>query len=157
MGESHIICDYVRRLLNYGAYTYWVQNFLVQAQYWHDPLDEATYKDKSLFIAEINNERLPRNPQYKENLMKLEKFVMVKFTEDTMVDPKGTEWFSFYAPGQAKVMLPLNETALYKEDWIGLKAMDEQGKLVFLECEGNHLRMPDEFLLNQIIQPFLAN
>ena len=57
LGENHVICDYVRRLLNYGAYTHWIQKMLVQAQYWHDPLDEESYKEKSLFLADINNER----------------------------------------------------------------------------------------------------
>ena len=59
-GTNHIICDYIRRLLNYGAYTSWVQDQLVQAQYWHDPLDDEKYRAKSLFIADINNDRLVR-------------------------------------------------------------------------------------------------
>ena len=29
---------------------------LIQAQYWHDPLHEDDYKQKSIFLAEINNE-----------------------------------------------------------------------------------------------------
>ena len=128
----------------------------MQAQYWHDPLDEETYRSKSKFIAEINNERQPRKRQYKDNLTKLNKFVMVKFEDDTVVDPRASEWFEFYAPGQAKVIQPLNETKLYQEDWIGLKEMDEQGKLVFLTSPGNHLQISEDFLLNQIIRPYLS-
>jgi palmitoyl-protein thioesterase len=30
----------------------------VQAQYWHDPLNEAEYKLKSLFLADINQEQV---------------------------------------------------------------------------------------------------
>ena len=30
LGENHIVCDYVRRLLNYGAYIGWIQRLLVQ-------------------------------------------------------------------------------------------------------------------------------
>ena len=73
LGEDHTICDYVRRLLNYGAYKHWIQSFLVQAQYWHDPLDEETYRQKSVFLADINNEKEQKNMTYKENLMKLDK------------------------------------------------------------------------------------
>ena len=54
-GANHIICDYVRRLLNYGAYTSWVQDKLVQAQYWHDPLDNPEYQAKSLFLGKHAN------------------------------------------------------------------------------------------------------
>ena len=156
LGEDHVVCDYVRRLLNYGAYTSWIQDLLVQAQYWHDPLDEETYKAKSKFIAEINNEREPRKSEYRDNLTKLRKFVMVKFEGDTVVDPRATEWFEFYTPGQAKDIQPLNETKLYQEDWLGLKAMDLEGKLVFLSSPGNHLQMTEDFLLNQLIRPYLS-
>lgn len=31
---------------------------LVQAEYWHDPLNEQEYKDKSVFLADINNEKV---------------------------------------------------------------------------------------------------
>ena len=48
----------MRKLLNYGAYTDFVQKHLVQAQYWHDPLDEAEYRAKSLFLADINQENV---------------------------------------------------------------------------------------------------
>ena len=30
LGEEHRLCDYMRRLLNYGAYTSWIQSMLVQ-------------------------------------------------------------------------------------------------------------------------------
>ena len=56
LGENHKLCDYVRRLLNYGAYVGWIQRLLVQAQYWHDPLAEEEYLQNSLFLADINNQ-----------------------------------------------------------------------------------------------------
>lgn len=36
---------------------------LVQAQYWHDPLNPDLYKERSLFLADINQERV--SPQLK--------------------------------------------------------------------------------------------
>jgi palmitoyl-protein thioesterase len=35
---------------------------------------------------------------------------------------------------------PLKKRDIYKEDWIGLKTLDEKGGLVFLETEGAHVR-----------------
>merc|ERR1719239_2101440 len=64
LGEEHRLCDYMRRLLNYGAYTSWIQSMLVQAQYWHDPLAEAEYEAKSLFLADINNQGDEKNGEY---------------------------------------------------------------------------------------------
>lgn len=63
---------------------------LVQAEYWHDPLNEKLYREKSVFLADINQEREVK-PAYKTNLMQLKNFVMVMFGKDTMVDPKETE------------------------------------------------------------------
>ena len=37
---------------------------------------------------------------YKDNLIKLEKLVLVKFSEDATVVPRGTEWFGFYKLGK---------------------------------------------------------
>ncbi len=38
----------------------WIQNFVTPAEYWHDPLDEKAYKKASVFLADINNERVMR-------------------------------------------------------------------------------------------------
>ena len=125
------------------------------AQYWHDPLDEKLYREKSLFIAEINNEREPRNASYAENLNRLENFVLVEFADDTVVDPKASEWFGFYTPGQAVEILPLRQSDIYKEDRIGLRKMDREGKLKFLSSPGNHLQFTEDFLVKEIVRPYL--
>ena len=31
---------------------------LVQAEYWHDPLNEKEYREKSVFLADINQEKV---------------------------------------------------------------------------------------------------
>lgn len=114
------------------------------------------HRSKSLFLADINNENEPRNTTYKTNLMKLENLVMVMFTEDKMVEPKESEWFGFYKAGQAKELLALNETELYTEDWLGLKAMDQQGKLHFLEMVGDHLQIDMDVFKKNIVDKFLV-
>ncbi|CDW56622.1 Palm thioest domain containing protein [Trichuris trichiura] len=153
------ICHVVRHLLNHGAYVP-----IVQAQYWHDPLDEAVYKEKSIFIADINNERVI-NETYVKKLGQLENFVMVKFTEDTMVVPPESSWFGFFEPGQEKRVLPLEETALYKEvslsdshlwDRLGLKKLKEEKRLHFLEHPGDHIRMTMQFFIEEIVRKFIA-
>lgn len=152
-GESSLICDWIRKELNSGAYTDLVQKHLVQAQYWHDPLNDDLYKKYSLFLADINQER-GVNETYKKNLMSLNKFVMVKFLRDTMVDPVDSEWFGFYKLGQAKEMETLQESPIYKEDRLGLAVMDKAGKLVFLSTDGDHLQFTDEWF-NQNLLPYL--
>eukprot|EP00088_Acartia_fossae_P064055 TRINITY_DN7864_c0_g1_i1.p1 TRINITY_DN7864_c0_g1~~TRINITY_DN7864_c0_g1_i1.p1 ORF type:complete len:314 (-),score=46.57 TRINITY_DN7864_c0_g1_i1:222-1136(-) len=145
LGEDSTLCDYMRRLLNYGAYTSWVQNLLVQAQYWHDPLAEQEYVRNSIFLAQFNNQGSDKNPLYKENLENVEKFLLVKFTKDTMVDPKESEWFGWFS-GEGADMVPFNQTDLYTQDWIGLKTLDQENRLHFMEVDGNHLQLDQESL-----------
>lgn len=92
----------------------WVQKFLVQATFWHDPLNEELYKQKSQFLSDINNER-KINQTYIKNLQKLEHFVMVKFLNDSMVQPIESEWFGFYAPGQSQKIRPLQQSEIYTQ------------------------------------------
>jgi len=35
-----------------------VTDSIVQAEYWHDPLHEDEYKQQSVFLADINQERV---------------------------------------------------------------------------------------------------
>lgn len=65
-------CEGFRDLLNFGAYLGWIQRFLVQATYWHDPLHEETYRNYSTFLADINNER-EINQDYINNLQNLKR------------------------------------------------------------------------------------
>lgn len=50
----------------------WTQNYLVQATYWHDPLQEDQFKMYSTFLADINNEQ-NLNTNYIKNLQNLER------------------------------------------------------------------------------------
>ncbi|XP_025787014.1 palmitoyl-protein thioesterase 1 isoform X3 [Puma concolor] len=152
-GESSHICDLIRKTLNVGAYNKAVQERLVQAEYWHDPIKEDMYRNHSIFLADINQER-GVNESYKRNLMALKKFVMVKFLNDSVVDPVDSEWFGFYRSGQAKETIPLQETTLYTQDRLGLKKMDDAGQLVFLAVEGDHLQLSEAWFYAHII-PFL--
>jgi palmitoyl-protein thioesterase len=98
-GGNSYFCDAARRLLNMGAYLGIVQNRLVQAvcfcfltqlckQYWHDPFQRQRYLENNIFLPNINNEiEGRRNEEYKKNLMKLKKFILVRFTKDSMVEP----------------------------------------------------------------------
>jgi hypothetical protein len=52
LGENHVICDYVRRLLNYGAYIGWIQRLLVQVR----AINQGNYN--VFFLISINNKKL---------------------------------------------------------------------------------------------------
>ena len=124
--------------------------------YHYIQFNAINYFDAMKYIHE-NKIQLHYFLRYKENLLKLQKLVLVKFNEDSVVDPRGTEWFNYYEPGQGQRMLPYNETDLYKEDWIGLKTLNEDGRVDFLSVEGDHLRFDDKFFIDVIIGKYLKD
>jgi len=81
---------------------------------------------------------------------------MVRFTEDTMVQPIASEWFGFYAEGQDDTTISLQNSTLYQQDWIGMKTLDEQNKLQFFSVVGDHLQFTDEWFYENMI-PLLDN
>ena len=152
------ICNYIREMLNFGAYVKYVQDNLVQAEYWHDPLQENLYRDRSIFLADINNVKQPRNESYKINLTRLQNLVLVQFLNDTIVQPKESSWFQFYESGQATVVYKLRNSTLYQEDWIGLKKLDETKRLKLLGTIGDHLQfnVHGKWFYNEIVEPYLS-
>jgi len=153
-GANSTICNVVRSLLNYGAYS-WIQKFLVQAEYWHDPLDEDTYREKSVFLADINCEREKRS-EYKTNLLQLKNLVLVMFNQDTMVQPKESELFGFYKVGQAKEVYQVQDSKLYQEDWLGLKQLNDSGRLHLFAVDGDHLQIDEQWLIENIIKIYFT-
>lgn len=154
LSKSETFCDQIRKLISIAAYTDFVQNHIAQAGFWHDPLNEKEYKAKSNFLAHINNEKV-KNESYRINLKKLQNFVMIKFLNDTIVEPRESEWFGFYAPGQSKEITTLQKSELYTEDWLGLKEMNEKGQLHFFEVIGDHLQIDVSWFKENIINKFL--
>lgn len=152
---SRYVCDYVRYLLTQGAYERQVQEHLVQAEYWHDPLDETQYRAKNIFIADINNER-SINQTYKDNLLAIDNLVLVKFRDDEMVVPRESSLFGFFEPGQKERILPMTRSRLYKEDRIGLKQLNESGRLHLIEVDGGHLQYRIRWFMDEIAKVYLV-
>jgi len=154
---NETICETVEYLLEFGAYMYYVQESVVQAQYFHDPLEPANYLADNIFLPDINNELTTKNPTYKANMVSLNNFVMYKFTEDTVVVPKDSSWFAFYADNSLSTIIPLQQQPTYTEDWIGLKTLDEAGKLHFETSPFEHMHFTIDWFVANVMNPWLNN
>ena len=138
-----------------------------KAQYFRDPKNMETYLEANHFLASINNEAPEaRNQTYAHNLASLNHLVLVLFTEDKTVIPKESSWFGSEADIPSddsaaqrplsladRVVIPMHLQPLYKEDWIGLRKLDEKGGVVFDSCVGEHMQMGDcwERLVRQYV------
>jgi len=144
-GVSDWLCRGAEALLRSGTWTDFVQGHLVPAQYFRDPEELDAYLEHSNFLADVNNERAVKNSTYRENLMSLNRFGMFMFEDDMTAVPKESAWFAEVNMTSGKVT-PLRERQLYKEDWLGLKVLDEQGKLDFETVPGEHMKLTDTLL-----------
>ncbi|CAN0842477.1 Palmitoyl-protein thioesterase 3 [Linum grandiflorum] len=128
---------------------------LAPSGYMKLPDDMSGYLSKSKFLPELNNE-LPegRNSIFKQRLTSLKKLVLIMFEGDEVIVPKETAWFGFYPDGKFSPVLPVQQTRLYQEDWIGLKKMNEEGRVQFVKVAGGHLGISDSDL-KQFVIPYL--
>ena len=144
-GDYDFVCKGASALIKGNAWTDYVQSRVVPAQYYRT-VDETTglasdaYLEHSNLLADINNERAEKKRVYAERLSSLEKFVMFVFDEDTTVIPKESGWFAEVNATTAEVT-PLRNRTIYKDDWVGLKKLDEKDGLVFKTAPGAHMEL----------------
>lgn len=139
-GDGDWLCKGWQGLLRSNTWSSLVQNRVVPAQYFRDPNPDeyARYLESSNFLADVNNERAEKNIKYKNNMEKLEKFVMYIFEDDVTVVPKESGWF---AEVNGTEVTMLRDRDLYKEDWLGLKTLDKKGALEFKSTPGGHMNL----------------
>ncbi|KAB5590583.1 Palmitoyl-protein thioesterase [Ceratobasidium theobromae] len=153
------LCWLARKTALRGMYTDYAQTHLIQAQYFRDPRtahEFQLYLTSNTFLADINAEIPDADiSRYKKNLESLSALVLIQFNEDRTVVPKESAWFGSYKPanlsepnlasvqGEEEIM-PMHEQEIYKDDRIGLRTLDEAGRIHFVTCEGPHMRISDD-------------
>jgi palmitoyl-protein thioesterase len=154
------LCKGYIGLLKANTWGAWVQSHLVPAQYFKETNDTTgepseAYLENSAFLADINNERELKNATYAKHLAQLDNFVMYLFADDETVIPKESGWFA-YTNGSDGSVTQLRERDMYKQDWIGLKALDKKGGLHFETTEGGHMNLGDKVLTHVFEKWFSA-
>jgi palmitoyl-protein thioesterase len=150
------VCKLFDSLIRLGVYSPFVQNHLAPSGYVKIPNDLAAYYKGSLFLPKLNNEiALARNETYKKRLESLNHLVLVMFQQDNILIPPQTAWFGYYADNDFETVLATNETDLYKEDWIGLRTLDQSGRVSYITFPGDHLSINDAEIRDYIV-PYLT-
>ncbi|GAV90318.1 Palm_thioest domain-containing protein, partial [Cephalotus follicularis] len=121
------------------------------------PNDITGYLKKNKFLPKLNNE-LPnkRNAKYKERFTSLQNLVLILCEQDLSIIPKETAWFGFFPDGAFKPVIPYNQTKLYTEDWIGLKTLDDAGRVHFISVPGAHAVLSLEEVKKHVV-PYLRD
>ncbi|KAK4554017.1 hypothetical protein LTR86_008858 [Recurvomyces mirabilis] len=165
-GNFDLVCKGATALVKGNAWTDYVQSHVVPAQYYRT-LNTTTlhatddYLNHSNFLADINNEREHKNKRYAAKMAELENFVMYVFDEDKTVIPKESGWFAEVNSTdpdrkEGHGIIPLRERRIYKEDWLGLRKLDEKGGLVFKTTPGAHMSLKQNVLADAFREYFGA-
>jgi palmitoyl-protein thioesterase len=155
---SGFLCTVVNAVAEKLVYLGLVQDVLVPAGYFRDVNNYDTYLKDSVFLPAVNNEKKETFGWWREFEDDTPKFadlngaLLVMFSEDTMIYPKETAWFQ--GVDTKGNVLPLNEMDFYNDDYIGLKSLNEAGKVTFETFEGDHLEFSTT-QVNDIVVPFL--
>ena len=81
--------------------------------------------------------------------------MLVKFLDDITVYPKESEWFQELNDDMTAIK-PIEESDFYKNDYIGLKQLDEAKKIQRVALPGGHLQFTQE-QITDIFVPFLLS
>ncbi|EER91923.1 hypothetical protein BDA96_01G320600 [Sorghum bicolor] len=153
---SGFVCILIDDLIKSEIYSDYVQAHLAPSGYLKIPTDMEDYLKGCRFLPKLNNE-IPsaRNTTYKERFSSLENLVLIMFEDDAVLIPRETAWFGYYPDGAFSPVLPPQETKLYTEDWIGLRTLDEAGRVKFVSVPGGHLRISRSDMKKYIV-PYLT-
>jgi len=138
----------------------WLQTFISFAAYWQDVMHYDAYLSNNIFLADINNQRPTKNATYAANLASLNTLALEWSFVDTIVVPNTSAWFEFYAVNETKTTVPLTQSQIYIEDWIGLRKLDESDRLKLYKTDCPHQDYPREqckYWYDQYTRPLLNN
>lgn len=135
--EDSISCTLMRSAIKNGVYWPWVQQRIVQAQYYkqynsiirtaidsdfgYDYRDSqlSNYYEKNIFLPDLNQEgpNYSTNAQYKARFLSLDMLVLVRFEEDETVKPRDSAWFSF--PDKDGLVIGVRDSEWYEKGGAG--------------------------------------
>lgn len=149
-------CRFLDTIIAIGVYSPYVQEHIAPTGYLKIPTDLKAYYHGCFFLPTVNNEVAGRrNETYRQRFAALNQLVLIMFESDTVLFPRETSQFGYYPPGSFSKVLPANETELYKEDWIGLRALDEAGRVRSVSVAGNHLSVTQQTISDYVV-PYLV-
>lgn len=180
-----VTCLLAARAARAGIYSSYAQNHLIQAQYYRDVERLEAFWDINTFLTDLNNDHGPGGLQLTEpktnskgRLDGLNSFVAVMFDADRMssrllcamqwwreerkadragtVSPAQSAHFWTYAPGNKTVLVPLEEQEIYTEDRIGLRKLDQEGKLFLEHCPGEHMDLDSGDCAKKVLQKWVG-
>ena len=129
-------CDF---LVNMTAPTFYkLQDTIGPAAYFRFKYDQEYYMEHNTFLKMLNNENEIKDEEIYKRFSSLEKVKLIKNRADSVIVPRESCWFEFY-DFEGNNIVPLEESEFYIKDFIGLRKLIEEGKVIFTEFTGEHI------------------
>ena len=138
-----------------ASLAYKLKDNVAPCGYYKYKYDQETYMKVNTFLKMLNNENDEKDEEVFKRFSSLEKIKLIKSKEDTVITPRDSSWFEFY-DFEGKEIVPLKQSQFYIEDFIGLRKLDEEGKVSFTEFQGEHVLYTDDEYISEIV-PFFKN
>jgi len=138
-----VFCNAINYLINQIIGSKYILKNIAPAGYFRSRLNMLGSKH---FIEELNMS----NYIAKRRFGSLEKVVLIMNQDDKIVYPASSAWFEYYDHYGVSVT-PLRKSAFYVDDYIGLRKLDEEGKVDFVKLPGRHLYVENKHIVRYIV------
>jgi hypothetical protein len=115
-------------------YESYYQESLSYSGYYKDPFMYTVYLENASYLPSINNEKVKETPN-----IDVDNFIMVWSPVDGVITPKESCKFEYYDVNTTRVV-PLYESIQYTEDLIGLRELNNTGRLDIVESSCTHMK-----------------
>jgi len=141
--KTYEVCQQLDYVLGELAYLTVVQDHLMQANYYRDPMHIEQYRAGDKGLAELNNEAVTDASQtVPTGSLTLSamtgNLTLVKGLQDTTVEPNDSEWYAYLEDGSQTEIVNMTDAAWYT--WFDLDKMDANGQLGFETTPGGHMQ-----------------
>ena len=124
--------------------------------YWNDPHRQGLFYKYSNFLPYVNNEiRTDNSTGFRNGILKLKKMVLVGGPQDGVITPWQSSHFGFFDNNEEVV--PIYDRPVFLNDTIGLKTLNDSGRLTILQVPNVHhfdwqLKL---HVIQQVLIPYL--
>ena len=132
---------------------YKLQDHIAPCGYYKYKYDQETYRQTNTFLKMLNNENEIKDEEIYQRFSSLEKVKLIKSKEDSVITPRDSSWFEFY-DRDGKEIVPLELSDFYIDDYIGLRKLNEEGKLIFIEFAEEHVLYNMDEYSQEIVEFF---
>jgi palmitoyl-protein thioesterase len=147
---ASMYCKAMNYIIEWIGFFSLSQKSIVQAQYLYLPGDPIK---SSPFLKDITGGRDVQCQEYARRMTQMERLVLFRFTNDTMVEPPESSHFGVF---NGSSIVPLGEQEDVSQ-CLGLDTLMASNRLEFRFIHGQHMQFSLEWFQKHVVETYLAH